>query len=163
MRNHNNNIRSRAKRKKKCDNYLKSGRRSTVLKVTSLLLKNALHCSLDVGKLVMTAAFQGQTLAIITLILGVHATAHVQLFGWTLFTSSDCTSSITHHFGNNTRTITMSSIILVLNVTLLSCGYILLVALYRHSVTTIFNRAIPSTIVKCIPSFQVHTWPLYLL
>lgn len=36
------------------------------------------------------------------------------------------------------------------------CGYALLIALYRHSVETIFNRKLPSTLIECLPSFSVH-------
>ena len=35
-------------------------------------------------------------------------------------------------------------------------GYILLVALYRHSVETIFNRQLPTTLRECLPSFTAH-------
>lgn len=35
-------------------------------------------------------------------------------------------------------------------------GYALLVALYRHSVQTIFNRNLPSSMIECIPSFAAH-------
>ena len=46
---------------------------------------------------------------------------------------------------------------LLLNVSLfLIPGYTLLLALYQHSITTIFNKRIPSTIRECIPSFIAH-------
>ncbi len=47
-----------------------------------------------------------------------------------------------------------------LNVILLIPGYTLLFHLYHHSITTIFNKKIPNTYSKCIPSWNVH---LYLL
>jgi len=36
------------------------------------------------------------------------------------------------------------------------CGYSLLIALYRHSVQTIFNRNLPSSLAECLPSFAAH-------
>jgi hypothetical protein len=52
-------------------------------------------------------------------------------------------------------------LLLQLNVILfLIPGYTLLFHLYHHSITTIFNKNIPNTYSKCIPSWNVH---LYLL
>lgn len=36
------------------------------------------------------------------------------------------------------------------------CGYALLIALYRHSVQTIFNRNLPTTLQECLSSFSAH-------
>ena len=50
-----------------------------------------------------------------------------------------------------------NKILLVLNISIfLLPGYTLLLYLYQHSITTIFNRKMPSKIKKCIPSFVVH-------
>lgn len=51
---------------------------------------------------------------------------------------------------------TLSLCLLVFTVTLLLCGYTLLIALYRHSVHTIFNRNLPPPILECLPSLGAH-------
>lgn len=49
-----------------------------------------------------------------------------------------------------------SEVLLILCFAINCIGYSLLVALYRYSVQTIFNRQIPPSMRDCLPSFSVH-------
>ena len=46
--------------------------------------------------------------------------------------------------------------LLGINILLNMIGYILLYKLYHHSITTIFNRKVPSSTQQSIPSFALH-------
>ena len=56
----------------------------------------------------------------------------------------------------NHATMRLSTSILLLATILLISGYALLVVLYRHSIQTIFNRNLPVTVLKSLPSFAAH-------
>jgi len=105
---------------------------------------------LECCKLVVSAALQGQTLAILTIVFFAHAIVHVQSFGWAIFTVSDNSSS------SSSCIRIASTVFLVITFVLTSLGYLLLIALYRHSVQNVFNKNLPTTFHNCIPSFAVH-------
>ena len=103
---------------------------------------------LECCKLVVSAALQRQTLAILTIVFFAHAIVHVQGFGWAIFAVSNNSSFSGIRIA--------STLFLVINFILTSLGYLLLIALYRHSVQNVFNKNLPTTFHKCIPSFAVH-------
>jgi hypothetical protein len=118
---------------------------------------NALLLTLDICKLVLIAALEGQILAILSIITVAHVIAHVSVFGWTVYTHSPHSiSTFNMSPGDEAASNALSAVLLTFNFTLLCCGYVILIALYRHSVTTIFNKNIPSTVQNCLPSFAVH-------
>lgn len=93
---------------------------------------------------IVEAAIAGQRLPQCTIILLLHLPLHCCLF-YVGFGQNDS--------GNVNKT---SLVILLLNFAVNVAGYFLLVKLYRHSVKNIFNKAIPSRIEQCIPSFCAH-------
>lgn len=98
---------------------------------------------LDVG---VSAARGGQLLPRLTLVFICQLLLHlvISFKGGEKSTSG---SEQLHH---------TSLALLMLSGTTNLCGYVLLIALYRHSVKTIFNRNLPSTLVECLPSFAAH-------
>ena len=93
---------------------------------------------------VVIAARDGQSLPQLTLLFAMHAGLHL-LF--TAFTERSKSISRMEH---------ASLVLLIVSLTVIICGYTLFIALYRHSVRTIFNRSLPPTLLQCIPSFGAH-------
>jgi hypothetical protein len=123
----------------------------------SAFYHNVLLLTLDTCKLVIISALKGQKLAILSIFTVSHVIAHVSVFGWTSFKNSPYSINPTNvPPGDLPKSIDLSTVLLTANFTLICCGYIILIALYRHSVTTIFNKTIPTTIKNCLPSFAVH-------
>jgi hypothetical protein len=85
-------------------------------------------------RLVIVSAWRGQRLTQLTIIFTIHCVLHLHVLAHKQATSWSLT--LLHATG-----------------LLLLCGYTLLVALYRHSVPTVFNCMVPS---RFLPSFAVH-------
>lgn len=98
-------------------------------------------------KHILFSAWEGQSLPRLTIVLIAHAIIHVACNS-SLWISQGIRLSFNHHRA--------SIVVLVLNAFTNICGYALLIALYRHSVSTIFNRTLPSTLRQCMPSFGAH-------
>lgn len=99
-------------------------------------------------KEILSSSFRGQLLPQWTLLLVVHTISHV--IAVQCFASRLVTSHIT------ARIFFMSNLFLFCNILIVASGYTLLILLYRHSVTTIFNRRVPSTWTQSMPSFCQH-------
>ena len=101
----------------------------------------------EICKLVGIAARNGQKLPILTVIVVVHAAVHIAL----------STCGVNWGVTNGSATIQIASIVLFSIIACVTiCGYTLLIVLYRHSVSTIFNKNVPTSFAKCIPSIGAH-------
>lgn len=120
----------------------------------------------------ISAARSGQKLPILTiLVVIIQPLLNYFLILYLKHHRDDTHNQLDH---NNSSTVTCKQMVpiviskiqscnillLQLNVILLIPGYTLLFHLYHHSITTIFNKNIPYTYSKYIPSWNVH---LYLL
>lgn len=113
----------------------------------------------------ISAAKSGQSLPILTLLVIIvqpllHSIITYQLVQ---YYDVDNAADVGHdiHYSMSTTILTKilqyNKSIMQINVLLfLIPGYTLLIYLYRHSVTTIFNKQIPPTMKECIPSFILH-------
>ena len=91
-------------------------------------------------KKVTIAALDGQKLPQMSLVFLAH-------LGFHLIVGSTSTSRRLQH---------TSLALLIVSALINLSGYVLLIALYRHSVRNIFNRSLPRSIPECIPSFGAH-------
>ena len=95
----------------------------------------------------LNSAKAGQRLPQLTIILFLHLFFH--LFFSFLYPR------------NNYHVI--STLGILFNATLNVSGYVVLIRLYHHSVSTIFNRKLPPTLLQCIPSFAAHcAWVMHI-
>jgi hypothetical protein len=106
-------------------------------------IMDSLFIPCRVMEYVLVAARGGQQLPQLTLVF------LAQLFGHLVVVS-------TGDNGNSHGLQQASLMLLALSGITNLCGYALLIALYRHSVQTIFNRNLPSTFLDCLPSFAAH-------
>lgn len=98
---------------------------------------------------IVNAAHSGQILPQLTLCFLAHLAFHLGFFSAVPTTIFGPASSL--------EWLKMFSLaVLALSACFNICGYIVLTALYRHSVQTIFNRSLPSSLLECIPSFGAH-------
>ena len=105
-------------------------------KYLQVLLKELYNC-----------ARRGQTLPICTIFFLLHLSAHALAYLlWTL----ELAKSDLIHFHK------ISIFVLILNGALNAVGYLFFIKLYKHSVVHIFNKEIPPTVSKCMPSFFAH-------
>lgn len=97
---------------------------------------------------IFNASRDGQRLPQLTLVFIVQLFLHV----W--FSTGENRVTILPAFSERLHQTSLTLLILsgITNI----CGYTLLIALYRHSVQTIFNRNLPSSVVDCLPSFAAH-------
>ncbi len=96
-----------------------------------------------VMRYILEAAKTGQTLPILTIFLLIQIVAHVGVH-----------FSIPSEHPSFMRNLSFA--LILGNFTTVMIGYGILIALYRHSVRCIFNREIPPTIKRCLPSFGAH-------
>jgi len=98
-------------------------------------------------KEVLSAAKAGQKLPILTIIFLLHLSLHTLIY--TRNTSNNYIQvKVLHAYSKIAISINLFMFLIP--------GYLLLIRLYKHSVTTIFNKEIPPTLTQSIPSFGIH-------
>jgi hypothetical protein len=105
-------------------------------------LAHPLLLFISIGRLIINAAKARQALPQLSLILLFHSCLH--------FFYVIPNTSLSEHYKQ------MSFVLLIICGTINMIGYVSLIALYRHSIQTIFNREIPPTLNECLPSFGAH-------
>lgn len=100
-----------------------------------------LYTPISISRLILSAAKAGRTLPRLSIVLLLQLCIHIICVQLPTLPSNVKKTSLA---------------LLCLNASLNVAGYAFLVALYRWSVQTIFNRQIPPTIHECLASFGAH-------
>ena len=97
---------------------------------------------------ILIGAQSGQKLPQLTLFLVLHSILHMLQF--------HVRQSVNTCLIISDRIQYLSITLIAVNFTISLAGYLLLIALYRHSIVNIFNRQLPSSFQKIIPSLGAH-------
>lgn len=106
-------------------------------------MMECLRTALLGAHIIVQAARAGQLLPIFTIFFATQLSLHVLLHRQSIIELPDSYKRVSH---------VLNVICFVINL----AGYSLLIALYRYSVETIFNRRLPPTLRDSLPSLSAH-------